>query len=117
MTTDNDTTSPAAYGEYQAMVLSCIDPRRQERVHEYLQQQGLTGQVSQFVIAGAAIDHRDCGGAPIAYGAARLAIPEAETETPGAAMAEFRAEVGRRHPGLDVVTGLMALDGAITLFI
>ena len=45
----------AASGEYQAMVLACIDPRLQEPVHRYLAKRGLTGQYSQFVIAGAAI--------------------------------------------------------------
>lgn len=141
--------APVAHGDYKAMVLSCIDPRMQERLHDYLRQEGLIGEVSQFVIAGAAIaavapafadwhkafwdnlaasiqmhrieaviaiDHRDCGGARIAYGEERLATPEKETETHRAAMAEFRAEVARRHPGLAVVTGLMALDGSITLF-
>jgi len=45
----------AASGEYQAMVLGCIDPRLQEPVHRYLAKRGLAGQYSQFVIAGAAI--------------------------------------------------------------
>jgi len=45
----------AASGNYEAMVLSCIDPRMQEPVHKYLAGRGLTGQVSQFIIAGAAI--------------------------------------------------------------
>jgi len=45
----------AAKGEYQAMVLACIDPRIQEPVHKYLVRRGLAGQYSQFVIAGAAI--------------------------------------------------------------
>ncbi len=45
----------AAYGNYEAMILACIDPRLQEPVHAYAQQNGLIGQYSQFVIAGAAI--------------------------------------------------------------
>ena len=45
----------AAKGEYEAMVLACIDPRLQEPVHRYLAKRGLLGQYSQFVIAGAAI--------------------------------------------------------------
>jgi len=44
-----------ASGEYEAMVLGCIDPRLQQPVHEWTRQQGLTGRFSQFVIAGAAI--------------------------------------------------------------
>jgi carbonic anhydrase len=45
----------AAEGNYEAMVLSCIDPRMQERVHRYTAQRRLTGKCSQFIIAGAAI--------------------------------------------------------------
>lgn len=37
------------------MILACIDPRLQEPVHAYAAQRHLTGQYSQFVIAGAAI--------------------------------------------------------------
>ncbi len=37
------------------MILACIDPRLQEPVHAYAAKRGLTGQYSQFVIAGAAI--------------------------------------------------------------
>ena len=45
----------AASGNYEAMVLGCIDPRLQEPVHAYTAGRGLTGKFSQFVIAGAAI--------------------------------------------------------------
>ena len=45
----------AASGEYEAMVLACIDPRMQAPVYRYLAKRGLTGQYSQFTIAGAAI--------------------------------------------------------------
>ena len=44
-----------AEGDYEAMVLACIDPRMQEPVHRYTVEQNLTGKFSQFVIAGAAI--------------------------------------------------------------
>jgi len=44
-----------AQGDYQAMLLSCIDPRMVAPVHKYMDQRDLTGQYSQFVIAGAAI--------------------------------------------------------------
>src|SRR6516225_3132516 len=109
----------AAEGNYEAMVLSCIDPRMQEPVHKYTVEQNLTGKFSQFVIAGAsdrrgrarvqgvaqgildnlgtsiqlhhikeviAIDHRDCGAARIAYGEAKVANPQVETETHRAAL-------------------------------
>src|SRR5215472_15033427 len=45
----------AAEGDYEAMILACIDPRFQEPVHAYAAKQGLIGKYSQFVIAGAAI--------------------------------------------------------------
>lgn len=48
-------TAFAAEGDYQAMLLSCIDPRMVAPVYKYMDQRGLTGQYSQFVIAGAAI--------------------------------------------------------------
>jgi carbonic anhydrase len=47
--------SLAAEGDYEAMLLSCIDPRMVAPVYKYMDQRGLTGQYSQFVIAGAAI--------------------------------------------------------------
>jgi carbonic anhydrase len=62
-----------------------------------------------------AIDHRDCGAARIAYGDAALADPARETETHRKALAQFRQEVGKRHPNLGVETGLMALDGSMEM--
>ena len=44
-----------AEGNYEAMILACIDPRMQEPVRKYAVEQNLTGKFSQFVIAGAAI--------------------------------------------------------------
>jgi len=138
----------AASGKYEAMILACIDPRVQEPVHVYAAKRGLTGQYSQFVIAGAAIgvvapgfadwhkafwdnlavsielhqidkiiaiDHRDCGAAKIAYGDAAVADPAHETETHRQALAQFRKEVGARHPKLGIETGLMALDGSMEM--
>jgi len=130
------------------MLLSCIDPRLVTPVYKYMDQRGLTGRYSQFVIAGAAIavvapkfktwrpafwdnlattvqlhhikrliaiDHRDCGAAQIAYGAASIADPQTETETHRKVLAEFRNEVGRRQPKLTIETGLIALDGSIQM--
>ena len=45
----------AAEGDYEAMILACIDPRTQEPVRAYAQKNGLVGKYSQFVVAGAAI--------------------------------------------------------------
>ena len=41
--------------EYEAMVLSCIDPRFQPKVYKYRKAKKLTGKYSSFTIAGAAI--------------------------------------------------------------
>jgi carbonic anhydrase len=135
----------AAGGKYDAMILGCIDPRMQEPVRNFAVQHGLTGQYSQFTIAGAAIgvvapafakwhetfwenlaasiklhsiesviaiDHRDCGAAKIAYGDDCCSTPDKENATHQAALAEFRKQVGQRHPALRVETMLMALDGS-----
>lgn len=45
----------AASGKYEAMVLACIDPRLQEPVCKYMSGRHLTGQYSQFTIAGAGV--------------------------------------------------------------
>jgi carbonic anhydrase len=45
----------AAEGEYDAMLVSCIDPRMVAPVYKYMEGQGLSGKYSQFCIAGAAI--------------------------------------------------------------
>ena len=41
--------------KYEAMVLSCIDPRFQSKVYKYLKAKKLTGKYSAFTIAGAAV--------------------------------------------------------------
>jgi len=138
----------AAEGNYEAMVLSCIDPRFPEPMLNYMKSHDMLGKYSQFVIAGAAIgvvapafkdwqtafwdnlaasiqlhhipkviaiDHRDCGAAKIAYGDAKVANREVETETHRAALLEFRKQVGERQPKLLVETGLMALDGKVEM--
>ena len=45
----------AAEGEYDAMLVSCIDPRMVAPVYKYMEGQGLSGKYSQLCIAGAAI--------------------------------------------------------------
>jgi carbonic anhydrase len=141
--------APAAEGNYEAMVLSCIDPRFPEQTLNYMKSRGMLGKYSQFVIAGAsigvvapafqdwqkafwdnlaasiqlhkitkviAINHIDCGAAEIAYGAAKVANPQIETETHRAALSQFRTQVTERQPKLAVETGLMALDGRVEIF-
>ena len=41
--------------KYKAMVLSCMDPRFQHLVHNYLKKQKLSRKYSAFTIAGAAV--------------------------------------------------------------
>ncbi len=41
--------------KFKAMVLSCIDPRFQNLVHNYLKKKKLIGKYSAFTIAGAAV--------------------------------------------------------------
>ncbi len=41
--------------KYEAMVLSCMDPRFQPKVYAYLKTKKLTGKYSAFTIAGSAI--------------------------------------------------------------
>ena len=41
--------------KYKAMVLSCIDPRFQSIVYNYLKKKNLKGKYSLFTIAGSAI--------------------------------------------------------------
>ncbi len=45
----------AASGKYEAMFLTCIDPRFQEPVSKYAAGRKLTGKYSQFTVAGASI--------------------------------------------------------------
>ena len=63
-----------------------------------------------------AINHRDCGAAKIAYGEAKVANREIETETHRTALMEFRKQVKDRQPNLGVETGLMAIEGTIEMF-
>lgn len=139
----------AAEGNYDAMLLTCIDPRFVAPVNAWMGTRGLTGKFSQFAIAGApvgvvapafatwhtafwdnlgasiqlhkitrviAVSHRGCGAAEIAYGAASIATPEAETALHRRVYAEFKAELARRQPALRAEGGLMALDGTVETF-
>lgn len=45
----------AASGKYEAMVLSCIDPRTQEGVRKSMLRRHLIGKYSQVILAGGAI--------------------------------------------------------------
>jgi hypothetical protein len=45
----------AAYGNYDAMLLTCIDPRFPEPTIKYMESRSMVGKYSQFSFAGAAI--------------------------------------------------------------
>lgn len=139
----------AAEGNYDAMLLTCIDPRFPEPTLNYMRSRKMVGKYSQFSFAGAAIgvvapafaewqkpfwdnlaasiqlhrvpkviaiNHRDCGAAKIAYGDAKVANAQVETQTHRDVLAEFRKQVGQRQPKLAVETGLMGLDGKVEMF-
>jgi carbonic anhydrase len=62
------------------------------------------------------VNHRDCGAAKIAYGEAKVATRQIETETHRESLAEFRKQMKERLPQLAVETGLMDLKGKIEMF-
>ena len=61
------------------------------------------------------IVHRDCGAAAVAYGERMVSEFSFETDKLSDALRQFRAEVGKRQPKLAVDTGIMSLDGAVTV--
>lgn len=138
-----------AEGNYEAMLLTCIDPRFPEPTINYMKTRSMVGKYSQFTFAGASIgvvapafktwapafwdnlaasmqlhnipkviamNHRDCGAAKIAYGAAKVANAQIETETHKTALMEFKKRVAEKQPKLKVELGLMAVDGKVEMF-
>ena len=61
------------------------------------------------------LTHRDCGAFKIAYGDAAVSTPEKEQALHEEVLRAFREQVMRRHPGLGVTTGIMALNGSVQL--
>ena len=143
------TLALAAKGNYEAMLLTCIDPRFPEPTIKYMEGRHMIGQYSQFTFAGASIgvvapafkawevafwdnlaasielhnipkviamNHRDCGAATMAYGAAAVKDKSTETATHKAALMEFRKQVGEKQPKLQVELHLMAVDGTVDTF-
>ena len=135
---------------FEAMVLSCIDPRIIDQVHYYMDEtQKLRCNYSQFVFAGAAvgavaplfrawretfwqnlgvsirlhqikkvfaIDHRNCSAAKEAYGEHNVTPREKETATHKRVLMKFKQQASKRHRKLEVITGLMDLDGKVEIF-
>lgn len=136
-------TSRAADGKaYEAMLLTCIDPRFLETARGYMVHRHWLGQYSQFSFAGAAIGavapkfeswhetfwdnlkitiqlHRVKNMVALDHrdcGAAKLAYGDDSVATHRKALEEFRHEVGQRHKELHVITGLIGLDHKIRFF-
>jgi hypothetical protein len=138
----------AAGGNYEAMLVNCIDPRFTTNSFGYMSAQGFKDKYSQFVIAGGPVGivadafsdwrktfwdnlditvklhnikrvvgivHRDCGAAAVAYGDRMVSDLAFETDRLSDALRQFRAQVGQRQPKLAVDTGIMSLDGAVTV--
>ena len=143
---------------YDALVLSCINPRIQKPVYDYLltrvkpgdKDKGLQCKYSQVTVAGAAIgvvapkyqewhatfwanlgitiqlhqipkiiaiNHRDCGAARDAYGPFHPDLDQdTETNLHRKVLKQFRQQVARHHPQLEVEMLLMGLDGQVTDF-
>lgn len=59
--------------------------------------------------------HRDCGAGAVAYGDRMLSDFAFETEKLTGALQAFRSELGKRFPKLSVDTGIMDLDGVVTV--
>lgn len=131
---------------YEALLLTCIDPRFVTPVFGWMADKGLKDRYSRFAIAGSAVgvvapafaawhaafwdnlgasiqlhkitrvivmNHRDCGAAAIAYGAAAIATPAAENSLHQAVYESFKGQLAARHPALKLEGGLMALDGTV----
>lgn len=136
-------TGRAATGQaYEAMLLTCIDPRFLETARGYMAHRHWLGQYSQFSFAGAAIGavapkfaswhetfwdnlkitielHRVKNMVALDHrdcGAAKLAYGDDSVTTHRKALEEFRREVGERHRELHVITGLIGLDHKIQFF-
>lgn len=61
------------------------------------------------------LTHRDCGAAKLAFGDAKVASLQAETDAHAEALHEFRVQVYKRYPKLSVITGVMDLSGRVDL--
>jgi hypothetical protein len=61
------------------------------------------------------LTHRDCGAAVVAYGEEIKTNKAFETAKHTEALKQFRADVNKRQPKLEVITGIMALDGTVEL--
>ena len=134
---------------YEALLVTCIDPRVQQLTVNYMNSRELAGTYRQISIEGAAIgavaeqfkdrqkmfwedvaalieryqikrvmalDHRDCGAAKVAYGLVKVTDKLIETESHHYALREFRKQVTKRYPEMEVEIGLMALDGKVQIF-
>ena len=89
----------AASGNYDAMLLACIDPRFPKLTLDHMTRRAMVGKYSQFNIAGAAIG--------------AVASRDKETATHRNALMTFKNDVAIRFPKLRVELGLMDLNGKV----
>lgn len=59
------------------------------------------------------MDHRDCGAYKVILGKDLAADPKEEFAVHAAQMRSLKAEIGKKHPNLEVELLLMALDGKV----
>lgn len=60
-----------------------------------------------------AVNHRDCGAFKLVYGKDYGQLPDEETEVHTKVMTDFRDQVTRKQPGIEVELLLMWLDGHV----
>ena len=127
----------AAEGKYEAMVLSCIDPRTKEGVRRNMVRRHLIGKYSQVILAGGAIGvvapafqdwHKafwDNLAASVQLHSIKKVIvinhrdcgaANAETKLHRTVFAEFRKQCNEKQPKLGVETGLISLQGKVEMF-
>ncbi len=59
------------------------------------------------------LDHKDCGAYRTFLPEGAVSTPEKEMEAHRHYLKRLRAEIGKRHPTMEVELGLMALDGKV----
>ena len=58
-------------------------------------------------------NHRDCGAAKIAFGEARVSTRESETALHREVFVEFRGQLAKRQPQLNLITALADTNGKV----
>ena len=121
--------------KYKAMVLSCIDPRFQPIIYNYLKKKRLNGKYSSFTIAGSAIgvnaskfrkwhktfwdnlenSIRDCGAAKIINGKKTFDYFR-ETKIHKSSLNKIKKRFKNKYPKLNIETILISLNKSVEKF-